>query len=71
MFDAVLRQYGVYRARTTAEHLDVAYACARGRYPSGNTLGIFTLSGGFGIQMADDACASGLDVAPMPETAQA
>jgi acetate---CoA ligase (ADP-forming) len=70
VFDAVLRQYGVYRARTTAEQIDVAYACARGRYPSGNTLGIFTLSGGFGIQMADDACASGLDVAPMPETAQ-
>ena len=70
VFDGVLRQYGVYRARTTAEQLDVAYACARGLYPSGNKLGIFTLSGGFGIQMADDASAVGLDVAPMPERAQ-
>jgi len=70
VFDGVLRQYDVYRARTTAEQLDVAYACARGIYPSGNKLGIFTLSGGFGIQMADDASAVGLDVAPMPERAQ-
>ncbi|WP_439409097.1 acetate--CoA ligase family protein [Bradyrhizobium sp. DASA03076] len=70
VFDAVLRQYGAYRARTTAEHLDVAYACARGLYPAGNRFGIFTLSGGFGIQMADDASACGLDVAPMPEAAQ-
>ncbi|MBR0833468.1 acetate--CoA ligase family protein [Bradyrhizobium manausense] len=70
VFDAVLRQYGAYRARTTAEHLDVAYACARGLYPVGNRFGIFTLSGGFGIQMADDASACGLDVAPMPDAAQ-
>jgi acyl-CoA synthetase (NDP forming) len=70
VFDGALRQHGVYRARTTAEQLDVAYACARGLYPSGNTLGIFTLSGGFGIQMADDASAVGLDVAPMPDSAQ-
>lgn len=71
VFDAVLRQYGVCRARTTAEQLDVAYAAARGRFISGNRLGIFTLSGGFGIQMADDAEQAGLDVAPMPEAAQA
>jgi acyl-CoA synthetase (NDP forming) len=71
VFDAVFRQYGVWRAKTTAEHLDVAQACAKGRYPRGNRLGIFTLSGGFGIQMADDATAAGLDVAPMPDAVQA
>ena len=70
VFDAVFRQYGVWRAQTTAEQLDIAYACARGIYPQTNTLGIFTLSGGFGIQMADDAAAAGLDVGPMPEDAQ-
>lgn len=70
VFDAVFRQYGVWRAKTTEEQLNVAYACASGRYPRGNKLGIFTLSGGFGIQMADDAAAAGLDVAPMPEAAQ-
>ncbi|MEM5473056.1 acetate--CoA ligase family protein [Hoeflea sp. AS60] len=70
VFDAVLRQYGVYRAATTAEQLDVAYACASGIYPPSNRVGIFTMSGGFGIQLADDAEAAGLDVAPMPEAAQ-
>lgn len=70
VFDAAFRQYGVYRAQTTAEQLDVAYACSRGIYPSGNKLGIFTMSGGFGIQMADDAASAGLDVSPMPEPVQ-
>jgi acyl-CoA synthetase (NDP forming) len=70
VFDAVLRQYGVYRASTTAEQLDVAYACASGIYPPSNRTGIFTMSGGFGIQLADDAEAAGLDVAPMPDAAQ-
>jgi acyl-CoA synthetase (NDP forming) len=70
VFDAVFRQYGVWRAGTTAEQLDIAQACARGVYPRSNRLGIFTLSGGFGIQMADDAEAAGLDVAPMPDDAQ-
>src|SRR5690606_23938417 len=55
VFDAVLRQYGAYRARTTAEQLDIAYAASFGIYPKGNKIGIFTFSGGFGIQMADDA----------------
>ena len=70
VFDAVLRQYGVYRASTTAQQLDVAYACASGIYPPSNRTGIFTMSGGFGIQLADDAEAAGLDVAPMPDAAQ-
>jgi acyl-CoA synthetase (NDP forming) len=71
IFDAVMRQYGVHRARTTAEQLDVAYACAAGRYPAGNKIGIFTMSGGFGIQLADDAEEAGLEVSPMPDDAQA
>ena len=71
VFDAVLRQYGVHRALTTPEQLDVAYAAARGHYPESERVGIFTMSGGFGIQLADDCAAAGLDVAPMPEDAQA
>ncbi|MGO4833632.1 acetate--CoA ligase family protein, partial [Rhizobiaceae sp. 2RAB30] len=70
VFDAVFRQYGVWRASTTAEQLDIVAACSRGVYPKSNSLGIFTMSGGFGIQMADDAEAAGLDVKPMPEQAQ-
>ena len=70
VFDAVLRQYGVHRAATTAEQIDVAYAAASGRFPAGDKVGIFTMSGGFGIQLADDAEAAGLDVSPMPDAAQ-
>jgi len=70
VFDAVLRQYGAHRAATTAEQIDVAYVCAPGRYPATDRIGIFTMSGGFGIQLADDAEAVGLDVAPMPQAAQ-
>lgn len=70
VFDSVFRQYGVWRAQTTAEQIDIAAACSRGVYPKSNSLGIFTMSGGFGIQMADDAETAGLDVKPMPEKAQ-
>jgi acyl-CoA synthetase (NDP forming) len=70
VFDAVFRQYGVWRASTTAEQIDIAAACSRGVYPKSNSLGIFTMSGGFGIQMADDAETAGLDVKPMPDKAQ-
>ncbi|OYU47532.1 MAG: acyl-CoA synthetase [Rhizobiales bacterium PAR1] len=70
IYDAVFRQYGAVRARTTAEQVDIAYACARGLYPTENRLGIFTLSGGFGIQMADAAEEIGLAVTAMPEAVQ-
>jgi len=71
IYDAVFRQYGVYRARSTEDMLDAAYACSGGRYPTGRRLGLVTISGGVGVQMADDAADLGLDVAPMPEAAQA
>lgn len=70
VYDAVFRQYGVHRATTTDEQLDVAYACARGLYPNGRKLGIVTVSGGVGIQACDAAERYGLDVAPMPGSAQ-
>lgn len=70
VYDAVFRQYGVYRARTTEECVDIAYACAKGLYPADRTLGIFTVSGGAGVQMADAAAHYGLDVVAMPQSTQ-
>lgn len=70
VYDAVFRQYGVHRARTTDEQLDVAYACARGILPEGNKLGVVSVSGGGGVQISDAAERQGLDVAPMPQEAQ-
>jgi acyl-CoA synthetase (NDP forming) len=70
IYDALFRQYGVHRAATTEEQIDVAYACARGIFPKGNKLGIVTLSGGAGVLISDSAERHGLDVAPMPPAAQ-
>ena len=70
VFDAVLRQYDVHRADSVDELLDVAYACAAGKFPAGNALGLITTSGGFGIMMADTAESCGLSVPPLPQAAQ-
>lgn len=71
VYDGLFRQYGVYRARTTQEQVDVGYACSRGVYPPSRRLGVITVSGGFGIQLCDAAQRSGLDVASLPEVARA
>jgi acyl-CoA synthetase (NDP forming) len=71
VYDAALRQAGVHRAETTEEMLDVVYAATRGIFPTTGRLGIVTISGGAGVLMADAAERHGLDVAPMPESAQA
>lgn len=71
VFDAVLRQHGAYRALTTQEQVDVAYACSRKVYPAGRSLGIVTVSGGFGVQLCDAADRHGLDVSPLAERGRA
>ncbi|MDR3532375.1 MAG: acetate--CoA ligase family protein [Rhodopila sp.] len=71
VYDALFAQYGVFRAQTTEEQVDIAYACSHGAYPRGRRLGIITVSGGFGIQLCDAAERQQLDVAPMPDTAYA
>ena len=48
------------------ELLDIALACQAGAMPSGDKIGLLTISGGAGVQMADTAEASGLNVAEMP-----
>ena len=70
IYDALFRQYGVHRATTTEEQIDIAYACARGVFPKGNKLGVVTLSGGAGVLISDAAERYGMDVAPMPDAAQ-
>ncbi len=70
VFEAVCRQYGVHRARTTEELLDIGYLCERGKFPQGRSLGIITVSGGVGVQMCDAAEDHGLQVPPVPEDTQ-
>ncbi|WP_376087102.1 acetate--CoA ligase family protein [Roseomonas sp. CCTCC AB2023176] len=69
--DAVLREFGVHRARTTEELLDVCHAATPRIYPVRNTLGVVTISGGAGVLISDAAEAEGLPMPPMPVEAQA
>lgn len=68
--EAVFRQFGACTARTAEELVDVAYAAEIGEFPRGKRLGLVTISGGVGAIMADTAEDKGLDVAPMPPSAQ-
>ena len=69
--DAVLQEFGVVRARSTEEMLDIALVATKRIYPVRNTLGVITVSGGAGVLISDAAEAAGLDVPAMPEAAQA
>ena len=71
VFDAVLRQFGGLRARTTEEVLDFAYAASFGVWPASRRVALLTISGGVGVQMADAAVEAGLEVPPLNEPAQA
>ena len=71
VYDAVLKQFGAFRARTTEEALDICYAVRPRIYPVGKRLGIVTISGGGGILMADAAAEYGLELPEMPADAQA
>ncbi len=69
VFDAVIRQYGVLRARNEEQMLDMLEALCQPRMATGCGLGIATQSGGAGVMMADRAEEVGLKVPElMPET---
>ncbi len=71
VYDGVFRQFGVHRARDAEEMLDAAYAATFGAFPASRRVGLMSISGGVGVQMADEAVACGLDVTPMSDRAQA
>jgi acyl-CoA synthetase (NDP forming) len=70
VFDAVFREYNVHRARSIDELVDVVYACAGGVFPKTPRVGVVTISGGVGIQMADAAAELDLELPRMPDAAQ-
>ena len=70
VYDALFKQYGVYRAETTEEFIDIAYACQFGKYPKGRKINLQTISGGVGVQMADASVKYGLEVTPLPMETQ-
>ena len=69
VFDGVLRQYGVIRARNEEHMLDLVAAFTCCHIPTGKGVALITQSGGAGVLMADRCEELGLEVAePTAET---
>jgi acyl-CoA synthetase (NDP forming) len=68
--EAVMREFGVVRARNSEEMLDIAHTATRKIYPVKNSLGVVTVSGGAGVLISDVAADLGLAMPEMPEPAQ-
>jgi acyl-CoA synthetase (NDP forming) len=68
--EAVMAEFGVYRARNSEEMLDIAHTATRKIYPVRNTLGVITVSGGAGVLISDVAESLGLSMPEMPMDAQ-
>jgi acyl-CoA synthetase (NDP forming) len=68
--EAVMAEFGVYRARNSEEMLDIAHTATRKIYPVSNTLGVITVSGGAGVLISDVAEGLGLAMPEMPLEAQ-
>jgi acyl-CoA synthetase (NDP forming) len=70
VYDAVFDAFGVHRARTTDELLDVAYALSKRRLPQGPRVGVVSISGGVGVQIADFVDDAGLKMGEVPQATQ-
>jgi acyl-CoA synthetase (NDP forming) len=70
IYDAVFDQYGVHRARTTDELLDIAYALSKGVLPKGPRVGVISISGGVGVQIADFVSDANLKMGTVPSETQ-
>lgn len=69
VYDALFRQYGALRARSIEDFFNLGYALDTWQQrPQGKRLGIFTISGGVGALMADEAEEAGLSL-PQPDSA--
>ncbi len=68
--EAVMAEFGVFRARNSEEMLDIAHTATRKIYPVKNSLGVITVSGGAGVLISDVAESLGLAMPEMPAEAQ-
>jgi hypothetical protein len=65
--DAIFEEFGVVRARSAQELLDIAYVASNRIYPARNTLGVITVSGGAGVLISDAAEEPGVAMPALPE----
>lgn len=68
VYDALFRQFGVIRAESFTDLLDIPAALVAGRRMAGERVAILTSTGGAGTLLADNCGLAGLDV-PMPDDA--
>lgn len=68
--EAIMNEFGVYRATNSEQMLDIAHTATRKIYPVKNTLGVITVSGGAGVLISDVAETLGLSMPEMPMEAQ-
>lgn len=68
VYDALFRQFGVIRAESFTDLLDIPAALVAGRRMAGERVAILTSTGGAGTLLADNCGLAGLDV-PMPDVA--
>lgn len=71
VFDGMLQQFGAVRMHGTEAMVDAAYLLQRAPRPCGNRVGLISISGAVGVQMADIAAQVGLEVPALPDEAQA
>lgn len=71
VYDALFDKYGVYRPRTTDEMLDVVSALSLKRPLQGDRIGVISISGGVGVQIADFVSDAGMRMGQLPDEAQA
>lgn len=70
VFDGMLAQFGTIRMHHTEAMVDAAYLLQRAPRMASNRVGLVTISGAVGVQMADAAAENGLEVPPMPAANQ-
>ena len=68
--EAIMNEFGVFRASNSEQMLDIAHTATRKIYPVKNTLGVITVSGGAGVLISDVAESVGLAMPEMPLATQ-
>ncbi|WP_338665363.1 acetate--CoA ligase family protein [Pararoseomonas sp. SCSIO 73927] len=68
VYDALFRQYGVIRAESFTDLLDIPAALVPGRLMEGGRVAILTSTGGAGTLLADNCGLAGIEV-PVPDEA--
>nr|WP_245214740.1 acetate--CoA ligase family protein [Pararoseomonas indoligenes] len=68
VYDALFRQYGVIRAESFTDLLDIPAALVAGRRMEGGRVAILTSTGGAGTLLADNCGLAGIEV-PVPDEA--